>query len=294
MDDALSCLGWAISTCYFMLSQVWRSLVWNTWFLRMNTSLILLLHLLHLLYLLHLLRRLTCDGCCNFFRLCLRHLEVDSIYLYHWTFLLLNNNRIRIRGNWRNYLRSKVNRLVLDQLILNVHWYSHGAGIVDRADWALVTLTMRVFDSRISFAIWLATHQRALVEDSPLRPERTFDFFLLPTLRCLISPDSCVLTTDLGVFIQDYRVTLRVSRQRRWVDTVVNLSPISHQTQIVRNLYKFISFRLKRGLDPVMRRLSTVLLAFVRPSILAIMTLPLLLRCEFFYLVELMVLLRHD
>lgn len=43
-----------------------------------------------------------------------------------------------------------------------------------------------------------------------------------------------------------------------------------------------------------MRRLRTVLLAYIRPSILAIMTLPLLLRCEFFDLVELMVLLRHD
>ena len=125
----------------------------------MNTSLILLLHLLHLMHLLHLLHllyllsRLACHGCCNSFRLCLRHLEVNSIYLYHRTFPLLNDNCIRIRGNWRNNLRSKVKRLILDQLIRSVHWYSHSAGIVDRTDWALVPLTMRVFDSRISFAI---------------------------------------------------------------------------------------------------------------------------------------------
>jgi hypothetical protein len=224
----------------------------------------------------------------------LRHLEVNSIYLYHRTFPLLNYNCIRIRGNWRNNLRSKVKRLILDQLIRSVHWYSHSAGIVDRTDWALVPLTMRVFDSRISFAIWLATHQRALVEDSPLRPKWAFDFFLLTTLRCLVSPYSCVLTTDLSIFIQDYWVTFCVGRQWRWVDTVVNLSPISHQTQIVRNLIQFISLRLKRGLDPVMRRLRTVLLAYDRSSILAVMTLPLLFRCEFFDLVKLMVLLRHD
>lgn len=43
-----------------------------------------------------------------------------------------------------------------------------------------------------------------------------------------------------------------------------------------------------------MRRLRTVLLAYDRSSILAVMTLPLLLCCEFFDLVKLMVLLRHD
>jgi hypothetical protein len=132
--------------------------------------------------------------------------------------------------------------LTLNQLIWSMDWYSNGAWIVNGTDWALVALAMRVFDRRISFAIGLPAHKRALVEDSPLGPERTFNLFLLSTLRCLVSPNSCVLTTDLSIFIKDYRVSLCIGRQGRRINPIVYFRAISHHTQVVCNLIKFISF----------------------------------------------------